>query len=115
MKVMISGAPASGKGTQCARIVEEYKLVHISVGDILRSEVIHGTNEGRIAKDFMDRGALVPDDVVVEMVKHRLSQSDVKEHGWLLDGYPRTLAQAEAIDHEHIRPDVFLLIDVKLF
>ncbi|GLC37644.1 hypothetical protein PLESTB_000797800 [Pleodorina starrii] len=112
LKVMIAGAPAAGKGTQCAKIIEKYNLVHISVGDILRDEVKNGTAAGKKAKDFMDRGVLVPDEVVVEMVKSRLAQEDVKQRGWLLDGYPRSASQAEAIEKEAIRPDLFLLIQV---
>eukprot|EP00882_Tetradesmus_deserticola_P006169 GHRQ01006494.1.p1 GENE.GHRQ01006494.1~~GHRQ01006494.1.p1 ORF type:complete len:272 (+),score=128.50 GHRQ01006494.1:329-1144(+) len=112
LRVMISGAPAAGKGTQCERIVERYNLVHISVGDLLREQVQQGTAAGKKAKDFMDKGVLVPDDVVVEMVKSRLASPDVQERGWLLDGYPRSASQAEAIEKEGIRPDIFLLIDV---
>lgn len=112
MRVMISGAPAAGKGTQCANIVDKYGLVHISVGDLLRDEVKNGTAAGTKAKDFMDKGLLVPDEVVVEMVKSRLAQPDAQRAGWLLDGYPRSASQAEAIEKEGIRPDVFLLINV---
>lgn len=112
LRVMISGAPAAGKGTQCAKIIEKYGLVHISVGDILRAEVKNGTPAGKKAKDFMDQGVLVPDEVVVEMVKNTLATKEVQEKGWLLDGYPRSGSQAEAIEKEGIRPDVFLLIDV---
>lgn len=112
LRVMIFGAPAAGKGTQCAKIVEKYGLVHISVGDLLRAEVAEGTPAGKKAKEFMDAGDLVPNEVVVEMVKSRLAQDDVQQHGWLLDGYPRSLEQAEAIEAEGIRPDVFLLINV---
>ncbi|GLI59156.1 hypothetical protein VaNZ11_000981 [Volvox africanus] len=112
LKVMISGAPAAGKGTQCAKIIDKYNLVHISVGDILRDEVKNGTAAGKKAKDYMERGVLVPDEVVVEMVKSRLAQDDVKMQGWLLDGYPRSASQAEAIEKEGIRPDLFLLIQV---
>jgi len=112
LKVMIAGAPAAGKGTQCAKIIEKYNLVHISVGDLLRDEVKNGTPAGKKAKEFMDKGVLVPDEVVVEMVKNRLAMNDVKENGWLLDGYPRSASQAEAIEKESIRPDIFLLIDV---
>lgn len=74
-----------------------------------------GTPAGKKAKDFMDKGLLVPDEVVVEMVKSRLAQPDVQERGWLLDGYPRSQSQAEAIEKEGIRPDLFLLVDVSLF
>ncbi|MEW5298783.1 MAG: hypothetical protein WDW36_001866 [Sanguina aurantia] len=109
---MIAGAPAAGKGTQCAKIVEKYDLVHISVGDLLRDEVKRGSAEGVRAKDFMDQGLLVPNEVVVDMVKARLAQDDVQEKGWLLDGYPRSASQAEAIEAVGIRPEVFLLIQV---
>ncbi|GAX81376.1 hypothetical protein CEUSTIGMA_g8807.t1 [Chlamydomonas eustigma] len=112
LRVMISGAPAAGKGTQCANIVEKYNLVHISVGDLLRDEVKNASPAGKRAKDFMDRGELVPDEVVVDMVKTRLAQGDVQRSGWLLDGYPRSASQAEAIEKEGIRPDVFLLVNV---
>jgi adenylate kinase len=90
----------------------QYGLVHISVGDLLRDEVKNGTAAGKRAKDFMDSGKLVPDEVVVDMVKSRLAQPDAEKNGWLLDGYPRTATQAEAIEKENIRPDVFLLINV---
>ena len=112
LRVMIAGAPAAGKGTQCASIVSKYGLVHISVGDLLRAEVAAGTPAGLKAKSFMDSGALVPNEVVVEMVKNKLSEPDVASKGWLLDGYPRSGEQAEAIEAEGIRPDVFLLINV---
>lgn len=112
LRVMIAGAPAAGKGTQCARIVDEYKLVHISVGDLLRAEVAAGTPAGLKAKAFMDAGDLVPNEVVVEMVKNKLAEPEAQTRGWLLDGYPRSGEQAEAIEAEGIRPDVFLLINV---
>jgi adenylate kinase len=91
---------------------KQYNLVHISAGDLLREQVALGTPAGKRAKDFMDRGVLVPDDVVVDMIKDRLAQPDVAERGWLLDGYPRSASQAEAIEREGIRPDLFLLIEV---
>eukprot|EP01026_Neomeris_dumetosa_P041465 TRINITY_DN3436_c0_g2_i1.p2 TRINITY_DN3436_c0_g2~~TRINITY_DN3436_c0_g2_i1.p2 ORF type:complete len:284 (+),score=39.14 TRINITY_DN3436_c0_g2_i1:125-976(+) len=112
LKVMIVGAPAAGKGTQCAEIIKQYGLVHISVGDLLRAEVEAGTAAGSKAKGFMDAGQLVPNEVVVEMVVNRLAQDDVQQKGWLLDGYPRSESQAAAIEKEGIRPDVFLVIDV---
>jgi adenylate kinase len=112
LKVMIAGAPAAGKGTQCAKIVEKYGLVHISVGDLLRAEVVAGTPAGKKAKSFMDNGDLVPNEVVVEMVKGKLNEPIALQKGWLLDGYPRSGDQAEAIEAENIRPDVFLLINV---
>ena len=112
LRIMIAGAPAAGKGTQCANIVDKYGLVHISVGDLLRAEVKAGTPAGKKAKSFMDSGGLVPNDVVVEMVKNKLAEPDVSSKGWLLDGYPRSGEQAEAIEAVGIRPDVFLLINV---
>ena len=90
----------------------QYGLVHISVGDLLREQVAEGTPAGKKAKGFMDTGNLVPDDVVVDMVVDRLGQADVQRAGWLLDGYPRSASQAEAIEKRDIRPDVFLLVNV---
>ncbi|KAF2919009.1 probable adenylate kinase 5, chloroplastic isoform X1 [Oryza sativa Japonica Group] len=112
LKVMISGAPASGKGTQCRMIVEKYGLVHISTGDLLRAEVSSGTEIGKKAKEYMDNGMLVPDQVVTDMVVSRLSQPDVRERGWLLDGYPRSYAQAQSLESMKIRPDIFIVLEV---
>ncbi|KAM0933874.1 putative adenylate kinase [Dioscorea sansibarensis] len=112
LKVMISGAPTSGKGTQCEMIVEKYGLVHISTGDLLRAEVSSGSEVGMKAKEYMESGRLVPDEVVTEMVIARLSQPDAKEKGWLLDGYPRSPAQAQSLEKLKIRPDVFIILDV---
>lgn len=111
-RVMIAGAPASGKGTQCELIVEKYGLVHISAGDLLRAAVKEGTPAGLEAKEYMDRGDLVPDSCVVSMVVDALDTPDAKEKGWLLDGYPRSASQADAIAKEGIEPDTFLLLDV---
>ncbi len=112
LRVMIAGAPAAGKGTQCERIVERYGLVHISVGDLLRAEVAAGSAAGLKAQAFMDAGDLVPNEVVVEMVLARVGAPDAAARGWLLDGYPRSGEQAEAIEAAGIRPDVFLLVNV---
>ncbi|KAF8701415.1 hypothetical protein HU200_033578 [Digitaria exilis] len=112
LKVMISGAPASGKGTQCRMIVEKYGLVHISTGDLLRAEVSSGTEIGKKAKEYMDSGKLVPDQVVTDMVVSRLSQPDVQERGWLLDGYPRSFSQAQSLESLKIRPHIFIALEV---
>ncbi|KAF8108632.1 hypothetical protein N665_0106s0032 [Sinapis alba] len=112
LKVMISGAPASGKGTQCELIVQKFGLVHISTGDLLRAEVSSGTEIGKKAKEFMNSGSLVPDEIVIAMVAGRLSREDAKKHGWLLDGFPRTFAQAQSLDKLNVKPDIFLLLDV---
>lgn len=109
---MIAGPPAAGKGTQCARIVDRWGLVHISAGDLLRAEVAAGTPAGARAKEFMDAGRLVPNEVVVDMVTARLAAPDAAERGWLLDGYPRSAEQADAIEAAGVRPDLFLLLDV---
>ncbi|XP_061348176.1 adenylate kinase 5, chloroplastic isoform X2 [Gastrolobium bilobum] len=112
LKVMISGAPASGKGTQCELIVHKFGLVHISTGDLLRAEVAAGTEIGNKAKEFMNAGRLVPDEIVTAMVAARLSLEDAKQNGWLLDGYPRSLAQAQSLEQMQIRPDVYIVLDV---
>ncbi|MCO5611096.1 hypothetical protein L7F22_065346 [Adiantum nelumboides] len=112
LKVMISGAPASGKGTQCELIVKHHDLVHISAGDLLRAEVAAGTENGRRAKEYMTRGELVPNEIIVNMVKERLNQPDAQQKGWLLDGYPRSKSQADAIEAAGLRPDVFILLEV---
>ena len=110
-RIVIAGAPASGKGTQCEMIVKKFGLTHISAGDLLRAAVAAGTDAGKKAKEYMDRGDLVPNEVVVTMVKDRLAQPDCAK-GWLLDGYPRSEEQAEALIESGIDPDLFLLLDV---
>eukprot|EP00262_Sarcandra_glabra_P004163 TRINITY_DN1514_c0_g1_i1.p1 TRINITY_DN1514_c0_g1~~TRINITY_DN1514_c0_g1_i1.p1 ORF type:complete len:626 (-),score=110.10 TRINITY_DN1514_c0_g1_i1:520-2358(-) len=112
LKVIISGAPASGKGTQCEMIVQKYGLVHISTGDLLRAEVSSGTEIGNKAKEYMENGRLVPDEIITAMVTSRLSQQDAKEKGWLLDGYPRSSSQAQSLERVNIRPDIYIVLDV---
>lgn len=97
MNVMLLGAPGAGKGTQAARIVEEFGLVHLSTGDILRKAVADQTPLGLEAKRHMDEGGLVPDEVVIGLVQERITQSDVLEKGVLFDGFPRTIPQADAL------------------
>ncbi|CAL4997981.1 unnamed protein product [Urochloa decumbens] len=93
-------------------IVEKYGLVHISTGDLLRAEVSSGTEIGKKAKEYMDSGKLVPDQVVTDMVVSRISQPDVQERGWLLDGYPRSSSQAQSLESLEIRPDIFIVLEV---
>ncbi len=95
--VMLLGAPGAGKGTQAERIVARYGLPHVSTGDMLRAALAKGTEMGRAAKRFMDAGELVPDEVVIGVVRERLAESDTRE-GFLLDGFPRTIEQAERLD-----------------
>ena len=97
MNLLIMGPPGAGKGTQAEVLVKELNIVHISTGDMFREAIKQGTEMGKKAKEFMDQGALVPDEVVIGMVKERLSQSDTKG-GFLLDGFPRTVEQAGALD-----------------
>ncbi|MBA1336385.1 MAG: adenylate kinase [Firmicutes bacterium] len=98
MRLVIMGPPGAGKGTQAVMIAEEYSIPHISTGDIFRKNLKEGTPLGLKAKEYMDKGLLVPDEVVVEIVKDRLVKDDCKD-GFLLDGFPRTVAQANALDH----------------
>ena len=97
MKLIILGAPGSGKGTTATVLREKYSLAHISTGDIFRANIKNGTPLGVEAKSYIDKGALVPDSVTIRMVEDRLSQDDTAG-GYILDGFPRTLAQAEALD-----------------
>ena len=115
MNIVLLGAPGAGKGTQAAKLVEEFSLPHISTGDMLRAAVAAGTELGLKAKSYMDAGDLVPDDVIIGLVTERLQDSDTA-NGFILDGFPRTSAQAVALDAELGklgRPlDGALLIDV---
>lgn len=97
MYLLLMGPPGAGKGTQAALLVEKYKIPHISTGDIFRAAVKNGTELGKKAKACMDQGALVPDDITIGIVKERLQEDDVKV-GFMLDGFPRTLAQAQAFE-----------------
>ena len=98
LRLVILGRQGSGKGTQCARLMESFGSVHVSTGDMLRAAVAAGTEFGRQAEAIMDAGELVPDEVMNGIVSERLSADDVVERGVLLDGYPRTPAQAEALE-----------------
>ncbi|KAJ1476287.1 adenylate kinase-domain-containing protein, partial [Baffinella frigidus] len=112
-KIIISGAPASGKGTQCEFLVQKFGVVHISTGDALREQVVKaGTDLGKKAKGFMDSGGLVPDEVMIGIVNARLAEKDCVEKGWLLDGFPRTAAQAEAIKKGGHTADKFIILNV---
>lgn len=112
LKLIIAGAPASGKGTQCEMIKSNYGVVHLSTGDMLRAAVAAGTDVGKQAKEFMDAGKLVPDEVIIGVVCDRLNESDCKTDGWLLDGFPRTPAQAQALADAGVEADCFLFLNV---
>lgn len=110
MNIILLGAPGAGKGSQAAKISEYYKIPHISTGDIFRKNIKEQTALGKLAKTFIDAGNLVPDDVVIDLVKDRLSNDDCK-NGYILDGFPRTIPQAIALD-KVADIDVVLNIDV---
>ena len=97
MKIIMLGAPGAGKGTQAKKIANKYSVPHISTGDIFRANIKEGTELGKKAKTYMDQGLLVPDELVVELVVDRIQQADC-ENGFVLDGFPRTIPQAEALD-----------------
>ena len=97
MKIIMLGAPGAGKGTQAKRIAEKYLIPHISTGDIFRANIKNGTELGKKAKTYMDQGLLVPDELVVDLVVDRLKRDDCA-NGCVLDGFPRTIPQAEALD-----------------
>ncbi len=110
MKLILLGAPGAGKGSQATKIAKEYGIAHISTGDALRANIKEGTELGKFAKSFIDKGQLVPDEVVVGIVADRIRKEDCK-NGFLLDGFPRTVAQAEALE-KLADIDVVINIDV---
>lgn len=115
MKLLIMGPPGAGKGTQAEVLVKELNITHVSTGDMFRAAIKAGTDMGKKAKEYMDKGELVPDSVVVGLVEERISQADCAK-GFLLDGFPRTVAQAEALDETFkklgIKADGVINIDV---
>ena len=97
MKIVMLGAPGAGKGTQAKMIAEKYMIPHISTGDIFRANIKNGTELGKQAKEYMDKGQLVPDELTVKILLDRVAQEDCK-NGYVLDGFPRTIPQAEVLD-----------------
>ena len=97
MKIVMLGAPGAGKGTQAKMIAEKYRIPHISTGDIFRANIKNGTELGKQAKEYMDKGQLVPDELTVKILLDRVAQEDCK-NGYVLDGFPRTIPQAEVLD-----------------
>lgn len=108
MNLLIMGAPGAGKGSMSTRIVNKYNVVHVSTGDMLRAAIKEGTPVGKKAQEYMNNGALVPDEVIHDIIVERLSKDDIKQ-GFLFDGYPRTYAQA--LDLEKILDELNLKID----
>jgi len=116
MHIILMGPPGAGKGTQAEKLAKEFALPHISTGEMFRNAVKEGTEMGKKAKEYMDKGGLVPDEIVVGIVKERLSKPDCTG-GVLLDGFPRTLEQAEALDEVYeqlnMKIDVAVSVDVE--
>jgi len=98
LNIVIFGPPGSGKGTQSDKIIEKYGLIHLSTGDLLRAEIAGETELGLKAKNIMEKGALVPDEVVIGMIKNRID-ANIGSNGFIFDGFPRTVEQAEALDN----------------
>ena len=115
MKIIMLGAPGAGKGTQAKMIADKYALPHVSTGDIFRANLKEGTELGMKVKAYMDKGALVPDELTVEILLDRVSKDDCK-NGYVLDGFPRTIPQAEVLDKEleKLGDAVDLAIDVEV-
>lgn len=97
LNIVLFGPPGAGKGTQSSKLIEKYNLVHLSTGDLLRSQIAAGTELGLKAKQLMDNGILVPDEVVIGMIGSKLKENDAAK-GFIFDGFPRTVKQAEALD-----------------
>ena len=111
MKFILLGAPGAGKGTQAQFLTQKYNIPQISTGDILRSAIKAGTEMGKMAKEFMDAGKLVTDEIIIGLVKDRIAEADCK-NGFLLDGFPRTVPQADALKDAGIEIDAVIEIDV---
>lgn len=116
MNILLMGLPGAGKGTQSERLVKDYQIVHIATGDIFREAIKNETPLGLEAKSYTDQGKLVPDEVTNAIVRERLAREDVTQHGFMLDGYPRTSAQAEALDNNlktlNVAIDAVIYIEV---
>ena len=111
MNLILLGAPGAGKGTQAENICDRLSIPAISTGNILREAVKEGTEMGKVAKSYMDEGKLVPDEVVIGIIRDRLAQEDCK-NGFILDGFPRTVAQAQALDDSGVVIDRVIDIEV---
>lgn len=115
MQILFLGAPGAGKGTQCQRVAAELTLPHLSSGDLLREAVKAGTAAGARAKSFMDKGVLVPDEVLIDMFRDKLAAAECK-NGFILDGFPRNVAQAEALDKllAELKKELSVVVDLSV-
>ncbi len=107
-RLVILGAPGSGKGSQCKWMTKEFHIAHISTGDIFRKNIAEETELGKKVKSYIDKGELVPDELVIDLLKDRLEEPDCLENGFLLDGFPRTISQAEALDEYLVSKNMVL-------
>src|SRR5690606_4541365 len=111
-RLIILGRQGAGKGTQCVRLSRHYVVPHISTGDMLRAAAREGTELGRMAKEVMDAGGLVGDEIMIGLVDERLRKPDADSRGYILDGFPRTVAQAEALDDITAQKPINVVIDL---
>jgi adenylate kinase len=111
-QIVIAGPPAGGKGTQCELMAIKYGVVHISTGDLLREETRSGSDIGKEAETYMNKGAMVPDALITKLLQAKLATEEVKTKGWLLDGFPRTRSQALSLQIAGVLPSVLLMLDV---
>jgi adenylate kinase len=113
MRILFLGAPGAGKGTQCKKLAKKFELTHLSSGDMLREAVKNGTKAGLAAKEFMDKGQLVPDNVLIDLFREKLSQPECAK-GFILDGFPRNIAQAKSLDEllNEIKANLDTVIDL---
>jgi adenylate kinase len=113
-RLVLLGRQGAGKGTQCVRLARHYVVPHISTGDMLRTAVREGTDFGRKAKEYMDAGELLPDEVMSGIVAERLDKDDARNRGYVLDGFPRTVAQAESLDRFTVDAPLNMVIDLEV-
>ncbi len=115
MRILFLGAPGSGKGTQCKKLAAQLNLPHLSSGDMLREATAKGTDAGKLAKGFMDKGQLVPDDVLMKMFEEKLSSPECAQ-GFILDGFPRNIAQAKSLDEllKKLKAELSVVINLQI-
>jgi len=114
VRLVILGRQGAGKGTQCVRLARHYVVPHISTGDMLRAAVKEGTDFGRKAQEYMSRGDLLPDDIIIGVVGERLAKGDTRTRGYILDGFPRTVGQAEALAELTVEEPLDVAIDLEV-
>jgi adenylate kinase len=114
VRLVILGRQGAGKGTQCVRLARHYVVPHISTGDMLRAAVKEGTDFGRKAQEYMSRGDLLPDDIIIGVVGERLAKDDTRTRGYILDGFPRTVGQAEALAELTVDDPLDLAVDLEV-